>query len=125
MKGDNIVLDKSYQFSLRTVSLFRYLTAEKKEFPLSKQLLRAGTSIGANIDEAMGGSSRNDFKAKLDIAHKEARETKYWLRLLRDSTILETKAADSMIQDCEELLKLLVAILRSLKSQTPHPTINY
>lgn len=125
MKGDNIVLDKSYQFSLRTVSLFRYLTAEKKEFPLSKQLLRAGTSIGANIDEAMGGSSRNDFKAKLDIAHKEARETKYWLRLLRDSTILETKAADSMIQDCEELLKLLVAILKSLKSQTPHPTINY
>lgn len=121
MRGDNIVLDKSYQFSLRTVALFRYLTTEKKEYPLSKQLLRSGTSIGANMEEAAGGSSRNDFKAKLDIPHKEARETKYWLRLLRDSTILETKAADSMIQDCEELLKLLVAILKSLKSHTPQP----
>lgn len=119
MKEGNIVLDKSYQFSLRTVSLFRYLTAEKKEHYLSKQLLRSGTSIGANIEEAMGGSSRNDFRAKLDIAHKEARETKYWLRLLRDSSMLEIKAADSMLQDCEELLKLLVAILKSLKS---HPT---
>lgn len=119
MKEGNIVLDKSYQFSLRTVSLFRYLTAEKKEHYLSKQLLRSGTSIGANIEEAMGGSSRNDFRAKLDIAHKEARETKYWLRLLRDSSLLEIKAADSMIQDCEELLKLLVAILKSLRS---HPT---
>jgi len=116
MKGDNIVLDKSYRFSLRTVSLFRYLTTEKKEYHLSKQLLQSGTSIGANIEEAIGGSSRNDFKAKLDIAHREARETKYWLRLLRDSSMLETKAADSMIQDCEELLKLLVAILKALKS---------
>lgn len=77
MKEGNIVLDKSYQFSLRTVSLFRYLTTEKKEYYLSKLLLRSGTSIGANIEEAIGGSSRNDFRAKLDIAHKEARETKY------------------------------------------------
>ncbi|HEY1020267.1 MAG TPA: four helix bundle protein [Sediminibacterium sp.] len=119
MRGDNIVLDKSYQFSLQAVSLFRYLQTEKKEYYLSKQLLRSATSIGANIEEAMGGSSRNDFRAKLDIAHKEARETKYWLRLLRDSSMLETKTADSMIQDCEELLKLLVAILKSLKSHSP------
>lgn len=119
MREGNIALDKSYQFSLRNVLLSRYLTAEKKEYYLSRQLLRSATSIGANIEEAMGGSSRNDFKAKLDIAHKEARETKYWLRLLRDSSILDIKEADSMIQDCEELLKILVAILKSLKSQTP------
>jgi four helix bundle protein len=97
------------------IKLFRYLI-EKKEYHLSKQLLRSGTSIGANIEEAMGGSSRNDFIAKLDIAHKEARETKYWLRLLRDSGLLENKAAASMIKDCEELLKLLVSILKRLKT---------
>lgn len=116
MKADNIGLDKRYQFSLRIVRLFRYLTTEKREYLLSKQLLRLGRSIGSNIEEAIGGSLRNDFRAKLDIAHKEACETKYWLRLLRDTTILETKEADAMIQDCEELLQLLAAIRKTLKS---------
>lgn len=114
----NPVLDKSYQFSLRIIKLFRYLTNEKKEYHLSKQLVRSGTSIGANIEEAIGGSSRKDFKAKLDIAHKEARETKYWLRLLRDSDLIEIKAANSMIKDCEELLRLLVTILKTLKAHS-------
>lgn len=72
MKQDNVVLEKSYRFALRTVNLFRYLSSEKKEYHLSRQIVRSGISIGANVEEAIGGSSRNDFKAKLDIAHKEA-----------------------------------------------------
>ena len=115
MREGNIILDKSYLFALRIVKLFRYLSNEKKEYHLSKQLVRSGASIGANIEEAMGGSSRNDFKAKLDIAHKEARETKFWLRLLRDSHIREPKPAESMIGDCEELIKILTTILNTLK----------
>ncbi len=115
MKENNIILDKSYLFALRVVKLFRYLCVEKKEYHLSKQLVRSGTSIGENIEEAIGGSSRNDFKAKLDIAHKEARETRFWLRLLRDSNILELKAANSMIEDCEELIRILATILKTLK----------
>jgi four helix bundle protein len=115
MKQNNIILHKSYLFALRIVKLFRYLSNEKKEYHLSKQLIRSGTSIGANVEEAIGGASRNDFKAKLDIAHKEARETRFWLKLLRDSNILEAKAANSMIEDCEEIIKILAAILKTLK----------
>lgn len=115
MKEDNVVLEKSYLFALRIVKLFRYLSTEKKEYHLSKQLVRSGTSIGANVEEAIGGSSRNDFRAKLDIAHKEARETRFWLRLLKDGGILEPKAANSMIGDCEELIRILAAILNTLK----------
>lgn len=117
MKENNIVLDKSYLFALRVVKLYCYLRKEKREFHLSSQLVRAGTSVGANIEEAMGGSSRKDFKAKLEIAYKESRETKYWLRLLRDSNLLEIKIANSMINDCEELIRLLTAILNTLKAK--------
>ncbi len=115
MKKQNVILDKSYLFALRIVKLFRYLSSEKKEYHLSKQLIRSGTSIGANIEEAVGGASRNDFKAKLDIAHKEARETRFWLKLLRDSSILDPKAANSMIEDCEEIIRILATILKTLK----------
>lgn len=99
MKEGNVVLDKSYLFALRIVKLYGFLREEKKEYHISSQLVRSGTSIGANIEEAMGASSRNDFKAKLEIAHKEARETSYWLRLLRDSSLLGAKAANSMLID--------------------------
>ena len=98
MKEKNVIVEKSYVFALRIVKLFRYLSTEKKEYHLSKQVIRSGTSIGANVEEAaMAGSSRNDFKAKLDIAHKEARETRFWLKLLRDSKILVPNAANSIL----------------------------
>ena len=83
MKKDNIIQTKSYDFALRIVKLYKHLSQEKKEFVLSKQLLRSGTSIGANIEEAIGGQSRKDFFAKLTIAYKEARESHYWIRLLK------------------------------------------
>lgn len=82
------------------------------------QLLRSGTSIGANIEEAIGGSSRKDFIYKLEIAYREARETKYWLRLLKEAELLDSKLADSFIVDCEEILKILAAILNSSKKST-------
>ena len=82
------------------------------------QLLRSGTSIGANIEEAVGGSSRKEFVHKLRIAYKEARETHYWLRLFRESKMLEEKLADSFIKDCEELLKILTSIINSAKTKT-------
>ena len=116
MAGKNIVLDKSYSFALRIVKLYVYLRKEKGEFHLSVQIIKSGTSIGANIEEAIGGSSRRDFKAKLDIAYKEARETRYWSRLLRDSEIIDNTISNSLIKDCEELIKLLTAILNTLKS---------
>ncbi|MES2372987.1 MAG: four helix bundle protein [Bacteroidota bacterium] len=114
MPGNNIVLDKSYLFALRIVRLYVYLRSEKNEFHLSAQIVRSGTSIGANIEEATGGSSRRDFKAKLGIAYKEARETRYWIKLLRDSNLLDNKLANSLFKDCEELIKLLTSILNTL-----------
>ena len=116
MKENNIIIDKSYKFGLRIVKLYLYLTTKKKEYHLSVKVLDSGTSIGANTEEAIGGSSRKDFKAKLDIAYKETRETKYWLRLLRDSELLELKLANSLITDAEELLKILGSIIRTTKS---------
>ena len=85
MKKENIIQQKSFAFALRIVHLYRYLTNEKKEFVLAKQALRSGTSIGANIEEAIGAQSEKDFLSKLSIAYKEARETKYWLNLLKAS----------------------------------------
>ena len=103
----NAIQEKSYAFALRIVKLYRWLCEEKKEYVLSKQVLRSGTSIGANIEEAIEGQSERDFAAKLAIAYKEARETHYWLRLMHDSGFLNESAFSSIIQDCEELLKLL------------------
>jgi four helix bundle protein len=93
-----------------------YLRKERKEYHLSAQIVRAGTSIGANIEEAIAGASRRDFRAKLTIAHKEARETRYWIKLLRDSRLLDQKLAESLHKDCEELIKLLTSIINTLKS---------
>ena len=116
MKQGNVVLEKSYRFALRVVKLYIYLRVQKNEFHLSAQLVRSGTSIGANIEEAIGGSSRRDFKAKLLIAYREAKETRYWIKLLRDSCFIEKKLAASFINDCEELIKILTAILNTLKT---------
>jgi four helix bundle protein len=117
MISENPIQTKSYAFFLRIVKLYRYLFDEKKEFVLSKQIVRSGTSIGANVEEAVGGQSCKDFLSKMSIAYKEVRETHYWLRLLRDSDILDNRQADAAIEDCEELLKLSGSIIRTTKSK--------
>jgi four helix bundle protein len=117
MKEDNVVLEKSYALALRMVKLYKYLTEEKREFVLSKQRLRCGTSIGANIEEAVGAQSEKDFLSKISIGYKEARETKYWLRLLNDSGYLEQEQAQSLFQDIEEMLKMLGSIQKTMKQK--------
>jgi len=116
MKSDNVVQNKSYDFALRIVKVYKYLSQEKKEFVLSKQLLRSGTSVGANIEEAIGGQSKADFFAKLTIAYKEARESKYWVRLLRDSDYLTTEQSDDLLKDIEELLKIIGSIKKTIRN---------
>ena len=112
--GD-VLQEKSYQFALRIVKLSRYLSTEQKEFVLSKQILRSGTSIGANIEESKQAQSKLDFIHKMSIANKEAFETNYWLRLLRDSDLIKPKLAESLIDNCEELQKILVASIKTSK----------
>jgi four helix bundle protein len=105
MKEDNVIQEKSYAFALRMVKLYKYLVEEKKEYVLAKQILKSGTSIGANAEEGIGAQSRKDFLNKITIAYKEARETHFWLRLLTDSDYLEKKLSKSLLADCEELKK--------------------
>jgi len=107
------VKDKSFDFAVRIVNLYKHLSQEKKEFVLSKQLLRSGTSIGANVEEAIGGISKADFRAKLSIAYKEARETVYWLRLLHTTEYLNDKEFESVFYDADELCRLLFTIIKS------------
>lgn len=117
MKENNIIVDKSKQFALRIIKLYRYLNAEKNEFVLSKQLLRSGTSIGANIKEAICGQSKADFYAKMNISLKEASETEYWLELLHESDYIDHKSFESIYADCKELVKILTAITKKQKEK--------
>ena len=118
MKAENPVLEKSYAFALRIVKLYRFLCEEKKEFVLAKQVVRSGTSIVANVEEAVGGQSGKDFLGKMSIAYKEARETHYWLRLLRDSDIVEhPQHFESILSDCNELVKLLGSITKTMRQK--------
>lgn len=116
MKKDNVIQIKSYEFALRVVKLYKHLSQEKKEYVLSKQLLRSGTSIGANVEEAIGGQSRKDFFAKLSISYKEARESHYWIRLLRDSDYLSEKESASLLKDIEEILKIIGSIQKTIRN---------
>lgn len=100
---NNIIKDKSYEFAVRIVNLYKHLSQEKREFVLSKQILRSGTSIGANVEEAIGGISKADFRAKMSIAYKEARETAYWLRLLNETYFIDNKSFKSIHKDADEL----------------------
>jgi len=118
MKTDNIVQSKTYSFAVRIVKVYQYLSHEKKEFILSKQLLRSGTSIGANVEEAIGGQSRKDFFAKLTIAYKEARETHYWIRLLTDTSYISKEQSQSLLSDIEEILKIIGSIQKSIRNST-------
>lgn len=114
---DNLVQEKSFAFALRIVKMYQWLCGERKEFVLSKQILRCGTSIGANIEEAIGAQSEKDFHSKMAIAYKESRETHYWLRLLRGSNYIDDGAFESISTDCEELIKLLGSITKTMKSK--------
>ena len=108
--ADSLTLEKSKDFAIRIVNLYRYLTAEKREYIMSKQLLRCGTSIGANLSEALYGVSRNDFIAKVFIALKETAETEYWLELLHDTEYLTDEEFESISQDNTALKKMLSSI---------------
>ena len=119
MKADNLIQEKSYAFAIRTVKLYRHLSEKKKEFVLSRQLLRSGTAIGANVEEAIGGQSRADFLSKISIAYKEARETRYWLRLLNDTGFLAPREYASISADAVELCRILSAILTTTKKSIP------
>lgn len=111
MKKNSLVKDKSFQFSLKIIKLYQQLKAEN-EYVISKQLLKSGTSIGANIEEALAGQSKKDFIAKMAISSKEARETKYWLLLLSKSDLTSIKV-DGLIRDIEELIKMLTVIVKT------------
>lgn len=98
---------------MRIVKLYQYLCKEKYEFVLSKQILRSGTSIGANVEEADGGISKSDVSNKISISYKEAKETHYWLRLLKETNYLSENLFNSLIQDCNEICKILFSILKT------------
>ena len=113
--NENPLTKKSYAFALRIVKLYKYLAFETKKFVLSKQVLRSGTSIGANVAEANRGQSKTDFVHKLAIALKEAEETEYWLHLLRDGGFITAAQATSLLSDCAELQKILTTSIKTAK----------
>ncbi len=115
---ENIIATKTYAFALKAIKLYQHLTAEKREFVLSRQFLRSATSIGANVEESVGGQSERDFFMKLNIAYKEARESHYWLRLLKDSEIITTEMASPLIQDIEEIQRILGSSIKTIKAKS-------
>ena len=115
MRGENFVKDKSFTFAIRVVRLYKILCEERKEYVLSKQVLRSGTAIGALVRESEHAQSTADFINKLSIALKEANETEYWLMLLHEADYLTEVEYDSIIKDCKELLRLLISIIKKMK----------
>lgn len=114
-REENVVLCKSYAFSLRCVKLYKFLCSRDGNYIIGKQLLRSGTSIGANVKEGVRAQTRPDFLAKLCIALKEASETEYWIELLRDAGYISEEQSESMLEDCVELIRILTAIVKTLK----------
>lgn len=112
---ENLIYDKSFKFAIRIVNLYKYLSKDKKEFILSKQILRSGTSIGANINEAIQASSKRDFLMKMNIALKEASETEYWLELLIATKYIDASASKTLLVECKELNKILNTIVKTTK----------
>jgi|SRR5208283_318550 len=115
MRKGNVVQDKSFEFAVRIVKAYQYLTKRKREFILSKQMLRCGTSIGANISEANGAISKADFSNKISIAYKECLETKYWISLLKRTGFIEKKAHESLYADADEIGRILFTILKTTR----------
>jgi four helix bundle protein len=119
----NVVKNKSFVFAVRVVKLYQFLCEQKKEFVLSKQLLRSGTSVGAMIREAEHAETKNDFNHKMGIAQKEINETIYWLELLKETDYLTTEQFESMNNDAVEIIKLITAILKSTKANINHSSL--
>jgi len=115
---DNIILEKTMDFSVRVIRLYKYLCKNCCEHDIAKQLLRSGTSVGANVHEAHNGQSNKDFLAKMYIAFKEATETEYWLKLLSRTDYLTVEQSESMLADCVEIKKILTAIIKTIKANT-------
>lgn len=116
MKENNIVIDKSYNFALEIIKMHQNLIKERRvDTSILRQLLKSGTSIGANANEAVGAYSRKEFIVKFQIAYKETKETLYWLNLLADSGILEDSRSIPLIEDCEEILKIITSIIKTTK----------
>lgn len=115
MKENNLIVDKTYRFAIKTVFLYKQLTQEQKEFILSKQLVRSGTWPGANIQEGLAGESKRDFISKFSIALKESREAHFWLRILRDTEFISKEKATEYLNDCEEIIKILSSIVKTSK----------
>lgn len=113
--NDNNLYDKAYVFAIRIVKAYQFLSEKKQELVLSKQLLRCGTSVGANISEANGAISKADFSSKISIAYKESLETKYWLNLLHDTDFINTKSFKSIYDDVDELCRILFSILKATR----------
>lgn len=113
---DNVILNKSFEFSVRIVNLYKYLTLQQKEFVMAKQILRSGTSIGANSEEANAGQSKKDFIAKMSIVLKEARETSFWLRLLYQTEYIDNKMFDSLFEDCQKIIAIVTAIIKTARN---------
>ena len=114
---ESLVKGKSINFALRIVRCFKFLSEERHKYILSKQLLRCGTSIGANVKEALRGQSVPDFAAKMNISLKEASECEYWIELLEKTEYLQTNVAESLLKDCQELIKMLTSIVKTSKEQ--------
>ena len=112
---ENLIVEKSYNFAIRIINLYKFLTNEKKEYVVSKQILKSGTSIGANINESQSAESKMDFVHKLSISAKEARETDYWLKLLKDTNFIDIKMFDSISKDCKEILRIINSIILTSK----------
>ncbi len=112
---ENIVMDKAYAFALRIIKAYKFLSLEQREFVLSKQMLRSGTAIGALVKEAEHAQSKADFINKMNIALKEANETEYWLMLLKDSEYIDSKSFTSIVEDCREIIRLLISIVKTTK----------
>ncbi len=115
---ENVIVTKSKNFAIRIVRAYKYLTAEKNEYIMSKQLLRSGTSIGANVKEGIRGQTKPDFYAKLNIALKEASEAECWLEILYETDYIDKKLYESINSDCEEIIKLLVSITKTQKNNS-------
>ena len=117
-KNGNIVYEKSFSFAIRIINLYKYLCNEKKEYILSKQVLRSGTSIGANISESLRAQSKKDFIAKMHIAFKEAGETEYWLQLLVATQYVKQEFGQSLLTDLDEIIKILSSIIKTAKQNS-------
>jgi len=114
-KEDNIIAIKSYAFAVRCVNLYKFLCLNKHDTVIGKQLMRSGTSIGANVKEAIRGVSKADFTAKMSISLKEASESEFWIEILRDTSYITPDQAESLLEDCRELIKLLMTIIKTSK----------